>query len=574
VRSRVGWGGMSVGTKVILPVVALVLALSLLVSWFATQALSSSVAAATAAEAARQQDTLGADIASMEQRQATQLRNVAGTPGLPGATRSGTVPRLINPVLFPYVAGQLPDPLLVVVLDARGLELAHVAASADSPQCKCTAGRNLLAWPHVKDVLAGRADASGTTFSGVADDLDGPILYTIGPVKEGAKIVGALLVGEPLAYIVAQARALSRFDVTLYDLHGRLLAGTADIPVPANAGRIVHQQMSYGGRPVLVSAFPWRVHEVAAGHALVMVPADASGSAQRNLPLLLVAVFAGALALAIMVGSFISQTLTRPLGRLVRATEEVASGHLGHRVPITSADEIGRLTGSFNLMTESLEQSAAKIEASTEATLQTLAAAIDARDPYTHGHSMRVMRYSVELGRAMGLDSTQVEMIRRGCMVHDIGKIGVRDSILGKPARLTEGEEAQMRLHPMIGHSMLRHLGWEPDVLDIVLHHHERWDGNGYPGRLEGDEIPALARVVAIADTLDAMTSDRPYRKAHSFTHAATEIRRISGQQFDPAAVSAFNRASERLEQMVGELAPSAVVEPGDLAALLEVMSV
>ncbi|HCO03896.1 MAG TPA: hypothetical protein DIT48_11150, partial [Actinobacteria bacterium] len=131
------------------------------------------------------------------------------------------------------------------------------------------------------------------------------------------------------------------------------------------------------------------------------------------------------------------------------------------------------------------------------------------------------------------------------------GKIGVPDRILSKPGRLTHEEAAEMRMHPVVGHLMLQHLRWYGDVLDIVLHHHERWDGRGYPEKLAGDAIPVLARLTAIADTLDAMTSHRPYRKAFTFTKAAAAIEASAGTQFDPEMVEVFRRIKPQLRDMV-----------------------
>jgi HD-GYP domain-containing protein (c-di-GMP phosphodiesterase class II) len=158
------------------------------------------------------------------------------------------------------------------------------------------------------------------------------------------------------------------------------------------------------------------------------------------------------------------------------------------------------------------------------------------------------------LAQAAGLPDEQVEALVKGCLVHDLGKIGISDHILRKQAGLTYEETARMRMHPMIGFHMLRHLPWPQEVLDVVLHHHERWDGTGYPSGLEGQQIPAPARLVAIADALDAMVSDRPYRPAGDFESAAAEIQRGAGIQFDPELVAAFVRAWPQLRATVRDL--------------------
>jgi putative nucleotidyltransferase with HDIG domain len=173
-------------------------------------------------------------------------------------------------------------------------------------------------------------------------------------------------------------------------------------------------------------------------------------------------------------------------------------------------------------------------------TLSALVAALDAREHETSDHSQRVVRYTMAVSRRMGIDGEDLDQIARGALLHDIGKIGVPDSILLKAGPLTPAEWIEMRKHPEIGHQILQSIGFLSKAADIVLAHQERWDGGGYPRGLRGGQIPLGARIFAIADTLDAMTSDRPYRRGVSFEEARAEIARCSGTQFDPACVEAF----------------------------------
>ena len=169
-----------------------------------------------------------------------------------------------------------------------------------------------------------------------------------------------------------------------------------------------------------------------------------------------------------------------------------------------------------------------------------LVAALDAREHETSDHSQRVVRYTMAIARRMGIAGEQVDQIARGALLHDIGKIGVPDSILLKAGPLTPSEWIEMRKHPEIGHQILQSIAFLASAADIVLAHQERWDGGGYPRGLSGTQIPLGARIFAIADTLDAMTSDRPYRRGVSYDEARAEIARCSGTQFDPACVEAF----------------------------------
>ena len=173
-------------------------------------------------------------------------------------------------------------------------------------------------------------------------------------------------------------------------------------------------------------------------------------------------------------------------------------------------------------------------------TLSALVAALDAREHETSDHSQRVVRYTVAIAEQMGIRGEELDQIGRGALLHDIGKIGVPDSILLKAGPLTPSEWIEMRKHPEIGHQILQGIGFLSQAADIVLAHQERWDGGGYPRGLKGAQIPLGGRIFAIADTLDAMTSDRPYRRGVSYDEARAEIARCSGTQFDPACVEAF----------------------------------
>jgi putative two-component system response regulator len=176
--------------------------------------------------------------------------------------------------------------------------------------------------------------------------------------------------------------------------------------------------------------------------------------------------------------------------------------------------------------------------------VQMLARALEAKDAYTRGHSIRVSEYAVATARQLGFDQEAIDQIRLGGELHDIGKIGTREAVLHKPGSLTEAEFGQIREHPALGEQMLSPLAHDtPSVLRCVRSHHERIDGHGFPDGLEGDAIPIEARIIAVADTFDAMTTRRPYRAPWTSEDALTELRRVSGTQLDPAVVDAFAAA-------------------------------
>jgi putative nucleotidyltransferase with HDIG domain len=181
-----------------------------------------------------------------------------------------------------------------------------------------------------------------------------------------------------------------------------------------------------------------------------------------------------------------------------------------------------------------------ELQASYESSLQALVTALDFRDNETQGHSYRVVEYAVIVAERMGIVEPQLTWIRRGAILHDVGKIGVPDAVLRKPGRLSLEEWEEMRKHPEMGYRMLEHIRFLEPALDIVLSHQERYDGTGYPRGLKGEEIPLGARIFSVVDTFDAMTSDRPYRAALSIQRARDEIRSCSGTQFDPRVAAAF----------------------------------
>jgi putative nucleotidyltransferase with HDIG domain len=174
------------------------------------------------------------------------------------------------------------------------------------------------------------------------------------------------------------------------------------------------------------------------------------------------------------------------------------------------------------------------------ATLEAFAKAIDARDPYTAGHSERVTKYALSLARARGLSDEDREIVRRGAMLHDIGKVGVPDAVLRKAGPLNAEERASIEAHTTTGFNMLHSVPFLVEALPLIRSHHERWDGHGYPDKLAGTRIHPLARLLAVADTYDAMTSARPYRGALPREEAARRIRAETNKQFDPAAVETF----------------------------------
>jgi putative nucleotidyltransferase with HDIG domain len=216
---------------------------------------------------------------------------------------------------------------------------------------------------------------------------------------------------------------------------------------------------------------------------------------------------------------------------LLRANQQYEH-HLEHLIDLR--------TNELTIANTNLNSTLEKLYLNYRATLRALAAALEARDVETKGHSDRVVSYCLRLGKQIGLNDRQLITLENGALLHDIGKIGVPDGILLKRGALTEEEWNYMRRHVEYGAQIIRGIDFLEGASEIVAQHHERYNGSGYPNRMEGDEICLGARIFAVADAVDAMTSDRPYRAARSFEDAAEELIRCSGEHFDPGVVNAF----------------------------------
>jgi putative nucleotidyltransferase with HDIG domain len=245
---------------------------------------------------------------------------------------------------------------------------------------------------------------------------------------------------------------------------------------------------------------------------------------------------------------WVVQRITRPLRRLAATMTEMArAGQLASDFPASGGgSEVRLIEETFRSLTVSLQDSQRARERSYVEAVGAVVTAADARDHETTGHSFRVALYAVTLARAMDVRGEELKAIEWGALLHDVGKMVVPDEILRKIGPLTEAEWHIMRQHPNWGFEMLAEVSFlQPAVLDIIYCHHERWDGKGYPRGIAGETIPLTARIFAVVDTYDAITSDRPYRRARCHAAAVAELQRFAGQQFDPEIVQAFSDIPE-----------------------------
>jgi putative nucleotidyltransferase with HDIG domain len=227
----------------------------------------------------------------------------------------------------------------------------------------------------------------------------------------------------------------------------------------------------------------------------------------------------------------------------LRQVEAVVKRGLEHHELIVAKQRYeNHLEELVEQRTAELDQALASLENAYRSTLKALTSALETRDSETHGHSERVVTYSLRLGREYGLDSELMKALEFGSLLHDIGKIGVPDAILRKPAKLTDEEWVLMREHPVHGQQILRGIEFLQGPSRVVAQHHEKWDGSGYPLGLRGEDIDICARIFAVADAFDAITSDRVYRRGKSYEAAAEELDQWAGKQFDATVVAAFHR--------------------------------
>jgi len=271
------------------------------------------------------------------------------------------------------------------------------------------------------------------------------------------------------------------------------------------------------------------------------------------------------LLLGIGVAVLFAGYVTRPIQRLAEASRAFARGELGRRVEVSANNEIGELADTFNLMSTEIQGYIERLKSAAEenhelflGTIRVLATAIDEKDPYTRGHSERVNRLSLVIGKHLDLSEKEMRHLHIASLLHDVGKIGIDDRILRKPAALTDDEFEVMKQHPVRGANILSGVRALEEIIPGMKHHHERWSGGGYPDGLVGEQIPLAARIIQIADSYDAMTTNRPYQRAMRMEAAVARINELTGAICDPKVVAAFNRAYRSGDLKAEGLAPGA----------------
>ncbi|MEN6374668.1 MAG: HD domain-containing phosphohydrolase [Smithella sp.] len=272
----------------------------------------------------------------------------------------------------------------------------------------------------------------------------------------------------------------------------------------------------------------------------VDITADVLLETERNIKRNIWFILIFGLIASIILGVWLSAMISRRVVNLVEGTHHVADGDLQYRVNIKGNDEIGQLAKSFNLMTESLLEARKKLNDYFMRIVQSLVLSLEAKDVYTAGHSVRVAEYAAQIAARIGLPAEKVEELKEAALLHDIGKLGISENILNKNGPLTPPERTEINNHPAVGGKILKPVFLNEEMLTAITGHHERYDGTGCPNGLAGEQISIYARITAVADTYDAMTSTRAYRPNMGKEWAIGELEKGKGTQFDPRIVDVF----------------------------------
>lgn len=436
---------------------------------------------------------------------------------------------------------------VLAIVDQTGRVFVSVGTAAD----RWAVGQRVNLGPHAQ-----------ATFQSVAVLPSGAFRVFAAPLTIGDRDVGLLVLATSLDTAYARQLAELSHAGIVITVSDAIVARTVPIEIardlvqaghqPGPERRFANEDYAIG---TLLASGPVRI--------FTLTSIDAAARAQTQSALTTLALIAfGSFMLAVLGSVWLARTLTDPINHVSGEISRMTAMHdFGRTLEATGTSrELDALTAAFNEMVRALTAAEADTRAAYLGAIRALAAALDARDPYTAGHSERVSAYSVLIARQLNVSPDQIGIIRLGALLHDIGKIGVDDAILRKPGPLTPEEYEQIKRHPGLGARILRQVPFLQPHLPIVELHHERPDGKGYPFGLRGDEIPLHARIVHVADAFDAMTSARAYRPARGSSWAISELQRHAGVEFDTLCVEALavamplagTMAEPQIQQLLG----------------------
>lgn len=488
------------------------------------------------------------------------LRLFSYTEGLPEAIITNNLERL-EELSYGIAANQGEE--VVEFLDKEGqlvLGLNHqLGGDAADYKVSTSSDADYGSMAFIANVLAGQVDEFGDKYSGLVRFDWNDVFYVAGPLLDNeGELNGVVLVGKTLDTMLRQIHDETLAQVTVYEGSGAPYASTFYEPLPveqSEAARVLANQnesslrRNIGNRRGLnISNIeyeeilgPWEGRgNDDLGLIGVSLPRTFLVRASNATRLQITGLASLSLLLVILLGVYIASVITRPLRNLVEASAEVAGGNLQVQIMPRGNDEVTVLTRSFNNMISSLNQSKDDLLNAYDHTLEGWSMALELRDQDTEGHTRRVAELTLELSQLMGYESEELVHIRRGALLHDIGKMGIPDSILLKPGALSSEEWSVMRRHPEFAYQLLWPIEYLRPAISIPYSHHEWWNGNGYPQGLTGEDIPLPARIFAVIDVWDAMRSDRPYRKAVAESEVCEYLLESKGVHFDGRVVEAF----------------------------------
>jgi HD-GYP domain-containing protein (c-di-GMP phosphodiesterase class II) len=525
------------------------------------------------AEAAR---VTSDSIVRREQKHLELVRAITFTDGVAAAAAREDADGL-QALILPLAANAGQED--VEVVDPGGHQIFGAALSDPHSLTYVASNENeaFSTWQPFRSVVDTGTDELGDKYVGIVQTSAGPALFTAGPIFNQDKLIGVVLVGSPLSSLLSAVKLEALGDVTLYDTLGLPIASTLpldglDSPdelraAPSVLNNVGSDSAVRESRDLFGRSFDFLYGQMSLRGDLslrysVALPSQFISSAASITRWQMAALFTAATAAVLLTGLIVAHAITRPVLQLVKTAEAVSGGDLSARSGVSTHDEVGRLAKSFDEMTAHLQRQHI-------ATIKALASAIDARDPYTLGHSLRVGQLSFHIGKRLGgLTSGEPQQLEIGGYLHDIGKIGVRDSVLLKPGYLTPDERRLIEDHPTIGMRIVEPIDLAEPVLQVVGGHHERLDGSGYPYGLRGPEVSIFARISAVADVFDALTSDRPYRSAMSDAQVLEILfREVQADHLDPRVVETLVRLvpewKERLHSDKGLQVPSPLADFG-----------
>jgi len=558
VAERLLYPARHIRWKIIAPYLVLTILLAAAGTYIATRLVTGSLEERFDNQLAEAARVTSDSIVRRERKHLEVVRAISFTDGVAASTQSGNE-LLVAQLVVPIAANNGAE--LVEVLDADGQRVAGIQLTdAHSLQYERMPEDAVApaTWPITKSVLAGESDSLGDKFAQIVETSDGYALFTAGPIYDGDKLAGVVLVGTPLSSVLPVSKSEALADITVYDFNGAPLSTTfadaesaeeADL-TPADrtlnqfetpAG--LREQKELFGRGYDLLYAPLIIRDRTVGIVSIALPSSFILSAGSSTRWQMGLIFALATALVLVTGWLVARSLTKPLLRLVGTARDVSAGDLTARSGVRTGDEIGVLATSFDNMTERLQRQHLS-------TVKALTAAIDARDPYTAGHSARVGHLAVQIGERLGLPESQLQHLEIGGYLHDIGKIGVRDAVLLKESQLTPEERELIERHPRVGLDILASVDLPPEVIAFVGGHHEKIDGTGYPYGMKGAEVSIIARIASVSDIYDALTTDRPYRAGLSAREALEIIYREAAEgHVDPRVVAALQQLAPSWER-------------------------